>query len=113
MKALADAIRVRRPPVGCIIHSDRGYQFTSAGWLTFARINGHRPSIGERKKPQDNAPDQGNSKLRSWPGSLERPKMSAAPLVSARRRVSSLEIPAGFCTTSIRPMPALRAVSNP
>lgn len=85
MKALADAIQVRRPPVGCIIHSDRGYQFTSAGWLTFARINGLRASIGERKKPQDNA------MMESWFASLKNediyPGGQPATLVEARMRL--------------------------
>jgi putative transposase len=29
MRALREAIAIRRPQPGCIIHSDRGYQFTS------------------------------------------------------------------------------------
>lgn len=65
MTALKEAIRIRKPTAGCIIHSDRGYQFTSAEWLALARDNGLRASIGERKQPQDNA------MMESWFASLK------------------------------------------
>lgn len=65
MTALQEAITLRKPPSGCIIHSDRGYQFTSHEWLQLARSNGLRPSIGERKSPQDNA------MMESWFASLK------------------------------------------
>ena len=55
MTALDQAIRGRRPPRGCIIHSDRGYQFTSHDWLGRTRKAGLVPSIGARKSALDNA----------------------------------------------------------
>jgi putative transposase len=63
--ALAEAIHIRRPPAGCIIHSDRGYQFTSHDWLSLAENNGLIPSIGERKSALDNA------MMESWFASLK------------------------------------------
>lgn len=53
--ALTDALQIRRPAPGCIIHSDRGYQFTSADWLNLAASSGLQVSIGERKSCLDNA----------------------------------------------------------
>lgn len=53
--ALRDALRLRKPPHGCIIHSDRGYQFTAKDWLDLAAGNGLQVSIGERKSCYDNA----------------------------------------------------------
>jgi putative transposase len=55
IRALAEALRIRRPLRGCIIHSDRGYQFTSRGWLDLAAGYGLKVSIGERKSCFDNA----------------------------------------------------------
>lgn len=55
MRALQEAIKAQRPPRGCIIHSDRGYQFTARDWLDFAVDHGISVSIGERKDPHDNA----------------------------------------------------------
>jgi putative transposase len=55
MHALTDAIKIRKPTPGCIIHSDRGYQFTSKDWLNLAAGNGLAVSIGERKSCLDNA----------------------------------------------------------
>jgi putative transposase len=48
-------LRSRHPLPGCIIHSDRGYQFTSADWLDLAVDHRMRVSIGERKTAVDNA----------------------------------------------------------
>ena len=55
VRALSEALMMRRPPLGCIIHSDRGYQFTSRDWLDLAATNGLQVSIGERKSAFDNA----------------------------------------------------------
>ena len=55
MRALTEALQNRRPPRGCIIHSDRGYQFTAKDWQNFAVDHGIVVSIGERKDPHDNA----------------------------------------------------------
>jgi putative transposase len=53
--ALEQAIRIRRPPRGCIIHSDRGYQFTAHEWFTIADKAGLRVSMGALKSALDNA----------------------------------------------------------
>lgn len=55
IQALRDALTAKRPAHGCIIHSDRGYQFTSRDWLDLTAGNGLRPSIGERRSCYDNA----------------------------------------------------------
>jgi putative transposase len=55
MSALSDAIRTRRPPPGCIIHSDRGYQFTAHDWVDAATRDKLKVSMGERKSCFDNA----------------------------------------------------------
>jgi putative transposase len=55
MRAFTDAIEIRRPPRGCLIHSDRGYQFTSHDWSATAALHGLKISIGERKSCYDNA----------------------------------------------------------
>ncbi len=85
IKALDEAIRIRRPPRGCIIHSDRGYQFTSREWAELAARNGLRVSIGERKQPQDNA------MMESWFASLKNediyPDGQPASIAEARMRL--------------------------
>ena len=43
------------PPRGCLIHSDRGYQFTSHDWSGPATLHGLKVSIGERRSCYDNA----------------------------------------------------------
>lgn len=53
--ALHEAIRARKPPRGCIIHSDRGYQFTAHQWFTIANHTGLRVSMGRRGDALDNA----------------------------------------------------------
>lgn len=65
LQALRDAIRIRRPVPGCIIHSDRGYQFTSHAWQNLAASAGLRVSLGERKSCFDNAA------MESWFASLK------------------------------------------
>lgn len=55
LMALREAIRIRRPRAGCVIHSDRGYQFTSHEWNAIAARHRMIVSIGERKDPRDNA----------------------------------------------------------
>jgi putative transposase len=85
MNALRDAILIRQPPSGCVIHSDRGYQFTSHEWLELATGNGLRASIGERKQPQDNAV------MESWFASLKNediyPVGQPATIAEARMRL--------------------------
>ena len=55
IQAITDALKIRRPPPGCIIHSDRGYQFTAANWLNLAVRHRLRVSFGERRSCYDNA----------------------------------------------------------
>jgi len=85
MRALSEAVRIRRPAPGCIIHSDRGYQFTSQEWADTAARGGLRVSIGERKQPQDNA------LMESWFASLKNediyPAGQPATLADARLRL--------------------------
>jgi putative transposase len=53
--AITDALKVRRPEPGCIIHSDRGYQFTAANWLNLATRHRLQVSFGARRSCYDNA----------------------------------------------------------
>lgn len=54
-RAFVEAVTSRRPPAGCIIHSDRGYQFTAKDWLDYATDQHLLVSIGEHGNPLDNA----------------------------------------------------------
>lgn len=65
LRALTEAIRIRRPATGCVIHSDRGYQFTSHDWHELADRHGLVVSLGERSSALDNAP------MESWFASLK------------------------------------------
>jgi putative transposase len=71
--ALRDAITLRKPPPRCIIHSDRGYQFTSDTWLTLARQAGMIPSIGQNHSALDNAA------MESWFGSFKNEALHPYP----------------------------------
>jgi putative transposase len=55
LRALREVVRIRRPGSGCVIHSDRGFQFTSYDWIRLAAEHGLTVSIGERKSCYDNA----------------------------------------------------------
>jgi putative transposase len=55
LKALQVATTSRRPGNGLIVHSDRGYQFTSGEWLDTLRRAGYQPSIGRVGTALDNA----------------------------------------------------------
>lgn len=55
LQALDAAIKARRPARGLIVHSDRGYQFTSWDWLGRLRSAGLQPSIGQVGTALDNA----------------------------------------------------------
>jgi putative transposase len=85
LQALSEAIKIRRPPNGCIIHSDRGYQFTAWDWLGLAASNGLKVSIGERKSCYDNAV------IESWFASLKNeeiyPKGNPFTRTEARARL--------------------------
>jgi putative transposase len=54
-RALVEAVTIRRPPPGCIMHSDRGYQFTVKDWIDYATDHNLQVSMGERGDPRDNA----------------------------------------------------------
>ena len=85
LQALTDAQRIRRPYPGCIIHSDRGYQFTSTDWLNLAAARGMQVSIGERKTCLDNAA------MESWFASFKNeelyPNGQPATRAAARTRL--------------------------
>ena len=53
--ALDMAFTHRRPAAGAIFHSDRGCQYTSADYGTFARANGVVLSVGRKGECWDNA----------------------------------------------------------
>jgi transposase InsO family protein len=53
--ALDMAFARRRPDHGVIFHSDRGCQYTSADYATFARANGVVLSVGRKGECWDNA----------------------------------------------------------
>jgi len=53
--ALKAAIRTRRPPRGCIHHSDRGSQYASEAYRTVLADQGFLGSMGRRGNPYDNA----------------------------------------------------------
>lgn len=55
MAALKAAIRSRRPPEGCIHHSDRGSQYASADYRSLLATHGLVGSMGRRGNPYDNA----------------------------------------------------------
>lgn len=85
MQAFTEAINIRRPPPGCLIHSDRGYQFTSYKWSTQAVLHHLKVSIGERKSCYDNAA------MESWFASFKNeevyPKGQPFTRAEARRRL--------------------------
>ena len=54
-EAITAALQDRRPSSGLIVHSDRGYQFTSWEWLSRLEHAGARPSIGRVGSALDNA----------------------------------------------------------
>lgn len=53
--ALRSAIDSRRPPPGCIHHSDRGSQYVAEAYRALLANNGLRGSMGRRGNPYDNA----------------------------------------------------------
>jgi putative transposase len=53
--ALKAAIRARRPPRGCMHHSDRGSQYASEVYRTLLAEHGFLGSMGRRGNPYDNA----------------------------------------------------------
>jgi putative transposase len=55
LAALRAAIAVRRPPVGCIHHSDRGSQYAAEDYRAELTKHGLKGSMGRRGNPYDNA----------------------------------------------------------
>ena len=53
--ALKAGIRVRRPPAGCVHHSDRGSQYADEIYRQLLAENGLVGSMGRRGNPYDNA----------------------------------------------------------
>jgi putative transposase len=53
--ALRAAIKARKPPRGCIHHSDRGSQYASDAYRKLLAEHGLRGSMGRRGNPYDNA----------------------------------------------------------
>jgi putative transposase len=53
--ALKAAVRVRRPPPGCVHHSDRGSQYASEVYRDLLAEHGLVGSMGRRGNPYDNA----------------------------------------------------------
>jgi putative transposase len=65
VQALLEAIKIRRPDAGCVVHSDRGYQFSAWRWQTTLTGAGLVPSMGQRGSALDNA------MIESWFSSLK------------------------------------------
>jgi putative transposase len=55
LAALRAAIEVRRPPPGCIHHSDRGSQYAADKYRELLAEHQFRGSMGRRGNPYDNA----------------------------------------------------------
>jgi putative transposase len=55
LAALRAAIAVRRPPAGCIHHSDRGSQYAAEDYRAELAKHGLKGSMGRRGNPYDNA----------------------------------------------------------
>ena len=83
MRALREAIAIRRPPPGCIIHSDRGYQFTSHEWHDLAGRYGLVVSLGEQKSALDNAA------MESWFASLKNEDIHPGGVIKTRAEARS------------------------
>jgi putative transposase len=55
LAALNEAIEARRPPPGCIHHSDRGSQYVAEDYRNRLAKAGLRGSMGRRGNPYDKA----------------------------------------------------------
>jgi putative transposase len=53
--ALKAAIRGRKPPRGCIHHSDRGSQYASEAYRDLLALHGLKGAMSRRGNPYDNA----------------------------------------------------------
>jgi putative transposase len=83
MRALTEAIQIRHPAGGCVIHSDRGYQFTAHDWHDLAARHGLRVSLGERSSALDNAA------MESWFASLKNEDIYPGPPIKTRAEARS------------------------
>ncbi len=83
IRALSEAIAIRRPEPGCIIHSDRGYQFTSHNWHDLAARHGLVVSLGEKKNALDNAT------MESWFASLKNEDIYPGGIIKSRAEARS------------------------
>lgn len=80
LEALDAAVAARRPAPGLIVHSDRGYQFTSWEWLRRLHRHGLRPSIGRVGSALDNA------LIESWFSSFKNEALHPFPQPATRAR---------------------------
>ena len=55
LAALKSALRTRKPPPGCVHHSDRGAQYASEAYRKLLADHGLVGSMGRRGNPYDNA----------------------------------------------------------
>jgi putative transposase len=83
MRALREAIAIRHPRPGGVIHSDRGYQFTSHEWHDLAASQGLVVSLGERKSALDNAT------MESWFASLKNEDIYPGGIIKTRAEARS------------------------
>jgi putative transposase len=83
IRALNEAIAIRRPKPGCIIHSDRGYQFTSHEWHDLAARHELIVSLGEQKSALDNAT------MESWFASLKNEDIHPGGIITTRAQARS------------------------
>lgn len=83
LRALDEAIQIRHPAPGCVIHSDRGYQFTSHDWHSLAERNGLVVSLGERSSALDNAA------MESWFASLKNEDIYPGPPIKTKAEARS------------------------
>jgi putative transposase len=83
LRALTEAVAIRRPPAGCVIHSDRGYQFTSHDWHALADQHGLVVSLGERSSALDNAV------MESWFASLKNEDIYPGSPITTRAEARS------------------------
>lgn len=84
LHALEQAVRSRRPPQGGIVHSDRGYQFTSWEWTAAVEAAGLRPSIGRVGAAHDNA------LIESWFSSFKNEAIHPYPMPATRTQAQRI-----------------------
>lgn len=55
LQALEQALQIRKPPAGCIHHSDRGVQYCSNAYTNLLKENNMKISMSKKGDPYDNA----------------------------------------------------------